>query len=215
MQAAFQPGDLVVWHNPDRVGFFFVWAAVVRVTEAQAIIRVDDPNGDSDEFDMYSVPTASLELLRRSPKPAGAPLVAAEQFFAEGEEFADEELDEEALARFRAAWDLLPEPKEGHELAFRTLLALADSHFHLGHWRKCQRILQGMLCWWDETGNSFILLRLGQCALELGNDSEAKNWLVGAFGFGGLEVVESEDPKYWAFLRERLDPPPDGWPEGW
>jgi len=144
MQAAFQPGDLVVWHNPDRVGFFFVWAAVVRVTEAQAIIRVDDPNGDSDEFDMYSVPTASLELLRRSPKPAGAPLVAAEQFFAEGEEFADEELDEEALARFRAAWDLLPEPKEGHELAFRTLLALADSHFHLGHWRKCQRILQGM-----------------------------------------------------------------------
>jgi hypothetical protein len=66
-----------------------------------------------------------------------------------------------------------------------------------------------------DVDNPYICLRLGQCSLELGDEAEAGNWLVGALVAGGVEIFEGEDPKYRSFLKKRLDPPPGGWPEEW
>jgi hypothetical protein len=137
------------------------------------------------------------------------------RLFDEGESFAAEGEDEEALARFQAAWDLLPEPKCEWERALQILAAIADSLFHLGDYEACRQGMQFALRCGGDVNNPFICLRLGQCYLELGNEFEAGNWLVSALVTGGVERFKAEDPKYWAFLKGRLLPPPGGWPEGW
>jgi hypothetical protein len=58
-------------------------------------------------------------------------------------------------------------------------------------------------------------LRLGQALLELGEVAEAENWFVPAFLAEGPSLFEDDDPKYLSSFRDKLLPPPGGWPEGW
>lgn len=134
---------------------------------------------------------------------------------AEAEEFTDAGEDGLALERFRAGWDLFPEPKGEWQRALQLLGGVADSLFLLGDYEGCRRAMQVALRTGGGPDNPFICLRLGQCHLELGDERGAGDWLASAMMAGGLEVFEGEDPKYWAFLRGRLDPPPGGWPAGW
>ena len=133
----------------------------------------------------------------------------------QAEEFADDEDDEQALACFQAGWALIPEPKGEWQHALQLLGGIADSQFHLGEFEACRRSMQLALRSGGGPDNPFICLRLGQCHLELGDERGAANWLTCAMMTGGVEIFEGEDPKYWAFLREKLDPPPGGWPAGW
>jgi hypothetical protein len=139
-----------------------------------------------------------------------------ERLFAEGESFADEQQDEQALARFQASWDLLPEPKTDWEPALRILVAIADSYFYLGHWQGCFKTLQRAVkgCG-GALENPFVRLRMGQSLFELGDLREAANWMVFAYLLEGTQLFEDQDPKYLAFLKGQLEPPPGGWPEGW
>jgi tetratricopeptide (TPR) repeat protein len=141
--------------------------------------------------------------------------VAVTRLFDEGETFADDEEDAEALAHFEAAWDLLPEPKCEWEPALQILVALADSYFHLGNYHTCYRKMQHALRCGGEVDNLFLRLRLGQCLFEMGDLQEAGNWLAPVYLMEGKAFFESEDPKYLAFLKDNLNPPPGGWPEGW
>jgi hypothetical protein len=67
----------------------------------------------------------------------------------------------------------------------------------------------------DAMGNPFLHLRLGQCQFELGNLDRARDELARAFLLEGRRIFEQDDPKYLAFVKSQLDPPPSGWPEGW
>src|SRR5438128_686802 len=138
-------------------------------------------------------------------------LAEAKRLFSEGEEFADAKEDTNALARFRAAWDALPEPKEEQEPAGRIMAAIADSHFHLGEWEKCRRAVQHAFRCGQDVFNPFLRLRLGQSLYELGDEREAANWLVPVYLQEGREPFQADDPQYLEFLRTRLDPPPGGW----
>ena len=142
-------------------------------------------------------------------------LEEAERLFAEGEAFADEEADEEALALFRDAWEALPEPRGEQEPAVRIVVAIADSHFHLGDWDGCRRAVQDAFRCGAEPDNPFLRLRLGQALFELGGRAEATNWLAPLYMAEGLAPFDGEDPKYLESFRGRLDPPPGGWPAGW
>jgi hypothetical protein len=133
---------------------------------------------------------------------------AVERLLAEGEEFADEGRDAEALDRFRAAWDLLPEPKAECEPALRALAAIADSYFHLGNWQACYQTLRTAVKNWDVAlENPFIRLRMGQSLFEMGDLREAGNWLVPAYIMEGKRLFEGEERKYLAFLKAQLAPP--------
>jgi tetratricopeptide (TPR) repeat protein len=145
----------------------------------------------------------------------GDALEQSERLFAEGEAFADEEADDEALALFRAAWEALPEPRGKQEPAVRILAAIADSHLYLGNWEECRQAVQIAFQCGAEPEHPFLRLRLGQALFELGELAEATNWLAPLYLTEGLAPFEGEDPKYLASFRSRLDPPPGGWPEGW
>ena len=143
------------------------------------------------------------------------PLETAERLLAEGDDLADAGDDTQALARFQAAWSALPEPREEQEPAVRIQGAIADSHFHLGHWEDCCRAVQHTFRCGEEPDNPFLRLRLGQSLYELGDEQEAANWLVPAFLSEGRSLFQSDDPKYLEFFRSKLQPPPGGWPDGW
>ena len=64
-------------------------------------------------------------------------------------------------------------------------------------------------------GNPFIHMRLGQSQFELGNMDRAADELARAYLQEGLAIFEDEDPKYVAFIKSKLKPPPGGWPAGW
>jgi hypothetical protein len=139
----------------------------------------------------------------------------AERQFAEGEALADAGQDAAALDRFRAAWEVLPVPREGHDPAIRILAAIADSHFRLGEWEECRKAVKHAFRGGADMANSFLRLRMGQSLYELGEQEEAANWLVPVYLNEGRDPFQEEDPKYLEFFRSRLLPPPGGWPEGW
>lgn len=73
-----------------------------------------------------------------------------------------------------------------------------------------------MRCAYGEpVGNPYLRLRLGQCMYELGEMTEAANWLAGAYLSEGTKLFAHDDPKYLDFIKSQLKPPPGGWPEGW
>src|SRR5262245_44719732 len=121
--------------------------------------------------------------------PTDAVLAEVERLFAEGEAHLDEGEDEEALACFQAAWHLLPDPKDEQDSASRLLAAVGDCHFFLGHWeasyRTFQRLVQG---WGDMLENPYIRLRLGQSLFEMGDLSEALNWMMFAYLSEGTKL---------------------------
>jgi hypothetical protein len=151
------------------------------------------------------------------PKPLPDSIAAeVDRLFNEGEEFADDEEDEKALARFQAAWDLLPEPRGESDRALEIFAAIADSHFHLGDYETCYRKMQqSLILYGGSASNPFVRLRMGQCLFEMGDRREAMNWMAPVYWNEGRAFFESEDPKYLAFVKEGLNPPPGGWPEGW
>jgi tetratricopeptide (TPR) repeat protein len=135
---------------------------------------------------------------------------------AKGDALAKQRQFDKALAEYEAAWAFLPEPKADWEAALWILAAIGDTHFLSGDWEACQDALQEAVqgCA-GALENPFIRLRLGQSLFELGERPEAANWMAPAFLMEGTRLFEAEDPKYLAFLKRQLQPPPGGWPEGW
>jgi tetratricopeptide (TPR) repeat protein len=139
----------------------------------------------------------------------------ADALFASGEEFVDAEQYADAVGRFQAAWEALPDPKEEQDQAVQILAAVADCHFYLGQWEACHNAMQHALRCGAELDNSFVRLRLGQSLYELGDEQEAANWLVPVYLMEGRAPFAEDDPKYLEFFRSRLHPPEGGWPDGW
>jgi hypothetical protein len=132
----------------------------------------------------------------------------------EGNEFADRDDVIPALERFQAAWGLLPEPRTQWSAGLWLLASMGDMQFFCEEYASARDSLMTAMREYDEgRGNPFICLRLGQCMYELGDTKGSANWLAGAFMLEGHEIFEQEDPKYWAFLKTQLKPPPGGWPD--
>jgi hypothetical protein len=130
----------------------------------------------------------------------------AERLFDEGEALADQERDREALARFRAAWESLPEPRQEQGSAGRILAGIADSCFYLGDWDGCRRAVQEAFRCGGSPANTFLRLRLGQAHYEKGDEPGAAAWLEPLYLAEGDGPFEGEDPKYLNWIRDRLQP---------
>jgi tetratricopeptide (TPR) repeat protein len=134
----------------------------------------------------------------------------------EGDALADEGDCRGALGRFQSAWELLPEPRIECDAAWSVLSAIGDMQFQLGEYFEARDTLMALMKAFDgATGNPFLRLRLGQALFELGEEKEAASWLAGAYLLEGISIFEDDDPKYLAFIKPQLDPPPGGWPEEW
>jgi tetratricopeptide (TPR) repeat protein len=128
----------------------------------------------------------------------------------EGDNFAKAEDYPAALARYWAAWDLLPVPPTEYEAATWILAAIGDANFLGGDYTAGRDNLSLAMHCPNAIGNPFLHLRLGQCQLELGNQELAADELTRAYMGGGTEIFEGAE-KYLKFLKTRLAAPPGGW----
>ena len=117
----------------------------------------------------------------------------------------------EAQRCYIAALQLLPEPEEEWEATTGLLAAIGDCLFQRGQYEKARDAFSDAVACPGGLGTPFIHLRLGQTQLEMGAEDRAADELARAFMGAGTEVFEHEDPKYLAFLKTKLEPPPGGW----
>ena len=125
------------------------------------------------------------------------PDVAAEveALTAEGHGAASDGAFAQAVLRYEAALELLPEPRGQWAAATRLWCAVADAR-----WRG--RDLVGALepialaMEHGERDNAFLHLRRGQCLMELGYEADALDALARAFAGGGRALFAREEPRW-------------------
>lgn len=119
-----------------------------------------------------------------------------------GEALMDDGDFAKAAEKFAAAFALIPEPFQDWEASIWLLTSLAESYFLDERYKLAQETFLKALECPDAEDSPPILLRLGQCALELGDKDQAADYLRQAYEAEGDELFEDEDPKYYEFLNK-------------
>jgi len=126
-----------------------------------------------------------------------------------------------ALERYEEALSLLPQPLYRWNAATWILTAMGETRFFLKDYRQARSTLEEALRCPKGLGNPFIHLRLGQAALELGDEDLARDQLACAYQGAAEKIFAGEDPKYVALAREEartreaaLAPQSEGSPAG-
>jgi tetratricopeptide (TPR) repeat protein len=132
-----------------------------------------------------------------------------------GNRLAEDGKYRDAVSKFIEALELLPEPITDWEACTWLLTAIGDTNFLAGNYEQARKALSDAMHCPGAIGNPFIHMRLGQSEFELGNTDRAADELARAYLQEGLAIFEDEDPKYVAFVKSKLKPPPGGWPPGW
>ncbi|WP_246637317.1 tetratricopeptide repeat protein [Burkholderia catarinensis] len=122
-----------------------------------------------------------------------------------GDALAEDEDYEGALAKYREAFDLLPEPKTRWEAGTWLMAAIGDANFHQADYAAGRDNFGHAMHFPNAIGNPFLHLRLGQCQFELGNLDRAADELMRAYMGGGPELFEDEDDQYLRFLATRAE----------
>lgn len=112
---------------------------------------------------------------------------------------------EEAIEHYNAAWALIPEPKTQWNASTWLLAAIGDAAFLGGHRGSALEALRFAMHCPDGVGNPFLHLRLGQVLFDHGDQDAAADELARAYMAGGAEIFGQEEPRYFAFLRTRME----------
>lgn len=117
---------------------------------------------------------------------------------------------EDAISKYNGAWEIIPEPKSDWEASTWVLAAIADACFFAGYFQSGLDALRYAMVCPGGSGNPFLHLRLGQCALEKNHADEATEHLARAYMLEGRKILETDDSKYFEFLKSRISPPASG-----
>lgn len=119
----------------------------------------------------------------------------------QGDQFAGMDQYDDALERYGQAWDLLPAPRDQWPAATWILMSAGDAHFRLQEFDEAIALFEDAFDYPDGAGNPFLMLRYGQCLLELGQVEPAVEALHKAFQAGGEALFEDEDPRYLTLIQ--------------
>ena len=119
----------------------------------------------------------------------------------------------EAVAAWQAGLELIPEPQQFYGQTVWFLAAIGDVYFQQGEYRlahECFDKARGNMTG-EGYGNPFIMLRLGECCLEIGDEKNALENMLRAYMFEGEKIFAPDDDgeddgaKYFEFLRTHID----------
>ncbi len=108
-----------------------------------------------------------------------------------------------ALPLYAAALGMVPAPIEDWEATTWLATAMGDAHFFLKDFVSAQKCFALAVRSPGGFGNPFVHLRLGQCALELGDEARAADELIRAYGLEGRDIFKDEPARYLEFLKTR------------
>lgn len=136
-----------------------------------------------------------------------------DEFAEKGNQFEEEEQYEKAIQAWEEGLGLIPEPQQYYSETIWFLAAIGDVYFEKGMYtqaHKCFDKARGNLSG-DGYGNPFIMLRLGECCLETGDEKNAIEYLLRAYMMEGKEIFEPDEDgeddgqKYFDFLRMNVE----------
>ncbi len=128
-----------------------------------------------------------------------------EKLSQEGGLYAEKADYKNALNKYWKAYDLIPNPKTDWEATLWLLAAIGDSNFLNKDFKAGVDNLTSAMHCPNGIGNPFLHLRLGQCQYEIGNLEKAADELTRTYGIEGKRIFESEDPKYFEFLKTKIE----------
>ena len=118
-----------------------------------------------------------------------------DEYAERGNRFEEEEQYEEALQAWEEGLALIPEPQQYYSETIWFLAAIGDVYFQKGMYpqaHKCFDKARGNLSG-GGYGNPFIMLRLGECCLEIGDEKNAAEYLLRAYMMEGKEIFEPDE----------------------
>lgn len=126
-----------------------------------------------------------------------------EALATETNELIENENYEKAFELVIQALELIPEPRSAYEESTWLYATLGDIFFLTDDFEQGLSAFTDAVQCPEGLGNPFIHLRLGQCHFELADLDKAADELMRAYMADGLEIFETENPKYFAFLKTR------------
>ena len=96
---------------------------------------------------------------------------------------------DKALEAYRAAADLIPDPKEGWEASTWIFTAIGETLFFNGEYAEALQNLRVAVVSPDGLGNPLVHLRLGEVYYELDDFERAGDVLARAYMGGGKEIL--------------------------
>lgn len=139
--------------------------------------------------------------------------IKLEELYETGNQFEEEKRYEEAIKIWQEGLNLIPEPQQIYSETIGFLAAIGDVCFQQGRYaqaHECFDKARGNLSG-EGYGNPFIMLRLGESCLEIGDEKNALEYLLRAYMFEGEDIFAPDDngeddgKKYFDFLRTHID----------
>lgn len=123
---------------------------------------------------------------------------------------------EQAYHRYIEALEHLPEPREEWPQAMALFCGLGDVYFQSGDYETARQAYIDAVRCKDALGTAGIHLRLGKAQYELDEfdhaaDEFCRAYLASAHEAKGMDIFQGQDPKYFEFLKTRMEPPQEGW----
>ena len=110
----------------------------------------------------------------------------------------------QAVSVWQKGLDMLAKPLNAQSEAVWFQTSIADAYFMLGDYRSAYSYLTDARTNLSGGGyNPFVMLRLGQCCLELGMD-DARQYLMRAYMSEGEEIFDGEDGKYLDAIKDLI-----------
>jgi tetratricopeptide (TPR) repeat protein len=124
-----------------------------------------------------------------------------DELCAEGDDLAEDERFDDAIAKYSQALALLPSDKRDWEASTWIYTALGDVCFLKEDYAAAKNYLFDAMNCPDGISNGFVCLRLGETCAELGEMTLAKENLLKAYMIEGKEIFDDEDDKYFEIIK--------------
>lgn len=114
---------------------------------------------------------------------------------------------DEAEKLCQSGLELIPKPWDAYIETTWYLSALGDIYFSQARYPLAREHCERARLILENAGESdpFITLRLGEIALETGDEDTAFLYLLGAYNAEGREIFDGQDGKYYDFLKKHAD----------
>ena len=121
-----------------------------------------------------------------------------------GDGLVEEDRYSEAKKMYLEALELIPEPRNNWEASTWVYTALGDACFFEKDFTNALNYFFDAMNCPDGIANPFILLRIGQCFIELNDFIKGKEYLLRCYMFEGYEIFEGEDIKYFNVIKSEV-----------
>ncbi|MET3881084.1 hypothetical protein [Chitinophaga sp. OAE865] len=121
-----------------------------------------------------------------------------------GNNLADADDFDGAIARFSEALQLLPPPAQHWEASTWLYASIGDMYYFKGDYQAAANNFFDALNGPDAQANGFVNLRLGESLFELKQMEQSLEYLLRAYMLEGEEIFAEEDARYFDFLKTRV-----------